>query len=111
MRFNPGNYVKIKDTQKIKLISDSEVIDGVEIYYMSDKTSYSEFQIQISPPNEIVNYVINDNRDSIRNVFKSRTYEVAMKYKKRQDELRDLKRKEKERKKNLLEKIISFFFV
>jgi len=111
MKFTPNEYVKIKSSGHIKLISESEIINGIEIYYMSDKTSYCGSQIENSDPNEIVNSLITENREVIREVFRSRIHDVAIVYKKRREELLHLNKKEKETKKNLWEKILSFFLV
>ena len=40
-----NDKVKIIGTNEIKIISDMENIGGVDLYYMSDRTSYSKDQI------------------------------------------------------------------
>jgi len=52
MKFSINEVVFIPSHGQTKTIVDSELICGVEVYYMSDKTSYTDFQIrkQIEPP-------------------------------------------------------------
>ena len=41
-----GEKVIIKSTGETKIINDYELIDGVEIFYMSDNTSYSSESLE-----------------------------------------------------------------
>jgi hypothetical protein len=45
MKYKINELVVIEKCKSVKCISDSEVIQDVVIYYMSDNTSYSESQI------------------------------------------------------------------
>jgi len=51
-----GDKVKIIDTNEVKIISDTENIEGVDIFYMSDGTSYSslEFTIEVNSDNKFI---------------------------------------------------------
>lgn len=40
MKFQVNEFVAVIRTSEIKKISDSEIIDNQEIYYMDDNTSY-----------------------------------------------------------------------
>ena len=50
MKFQVNEFVNVIRTSEIKKISDSEIIDNQEIYYMDDNTSYhlSELSVEIS---------------------------------------------------------------
>ena len=41
-----GEKAIIKSTREIKIINDYELIDGVDIFYMSDNTSYSSDSLE-----------------------------------------------------------------
>lgn len=71
MRYNINQSVVIKKCKTIKQVSDSEVICGVIIYYMSDKTSYSESEILSTQEdfNQIEDLVSSPNIDNFIEVF------------------------------------------
>lgn len=46
MKWDIKDLIHIKGSSRVKIISDREVILGVEIYYMEDGTSYSGQQIE-----------------------------------------------------------------
>lgn len=46
MKHKVNDIVKITNTDQFKTILESESIDGIEIYYMTDNTSYSGSQIE-----------------------------------------------------------------
>lgn len=48
MKYSINEEVLVINSNLPKTIEDSEIIDGEEIYYMTDKTSYHSDQIQIS---------------------------------------------------------------
>ena len=48
MLYSKNTKVKLKGSEIIKLIVDSESIVGTNIYYMSDKTSYAEHQVDFT---------------------------------------------------------------
>jgi hypothetical protein len=45
MEHRPGEVVILFSTKDFKKIVESEIIGGVEIYYMDDSTSYASSQI------------------------------------------------------------------
>ena len=45
MGYRPGEVVILFSTKDVKKIVESEIIGGVEIYYMDDSTSYASTQI------------------------------------------------------------------
>ena len=53
MNFNINDIVILNDLKTKKQIVDSEIIEGIEMYYMSDNTSYSYSQISMSYSNFI----------------------------------------------------------
>jgi len=65
MRYNINDEVIVISDNKLKTISDSEIILGVEIYYMSDNTSYSFFELEKKfkyyNNNELVSNIINSD--------------------------------------------------
>jgi hypothetical protein len=65
MRYNINDKVVVISDNKLKTISDSEIILGVEIYYMSDNTSYSFFELEKKfkyyNNNELVSNIINSD--------------------------------------------------
>jgi imidazole glycerol phosphate synthase subunit HisF len=65
MRYNINDKVVVISDNKVKTISDSEIILGVEIYYMSDNTSYSSFELEKKfkyyNNNELVLNIINSD--------------------------------------------------
>ena len=62
MKFSIGDIVYSKDKIK-KTIVDREIIDGIELYYTSDNSSYSA--TQLISENEYQNLFININKDKI----------------------------------------------
>jgi hypothetical protein len=62
MKFSIGDIVYSKDKIK-KTIVDREIIDGIELYYTSDNSSYSV--TQLISENEYQNLFININKDKI----------------------------------------------
>ena len=48
MLYSENTKVKLKSSDTIKMIVDSEFIAGTNIYYMSDNTSYAEHQINFT---------------------------------------------------------------
>ena len=65
MRYNINDKVVVISDNEFKIISDSEIILGVEIYYMTDKTSYCVSEL-ILDPKEIITF-LDDNKESIKN--------------------------------------------
>ena len=45
MEYNNGEKIIVVSNAEIKTIIDSEIINGIELYYMSDKTAYPLDQI------------------------------------------------------------------
>lgn len=45
MEYRPGEIVILSSTKDVKKIVESEMIGGVEIYYMDDSTSYASSQM------------------------------------------------------------------
>lgn len=45
MKYTIGQEITVKSNKVKKTIIDCEQIEGINIYYMSDKTSYSEGQL------------------------------------------------------------------
>jgi hypothetical protein len=45
MKYIIGQEITVKSNKVIKTIIDCERIEGINIYYMSDKTSYSEEEL------------------------------------------------------------------
>ena len=45
MEYKIGDYVKVYNSNDVKNIVDSEIINDTIIYYMSDSTSFAEHQI------------------------------------------------------------------
>lgn len=48
MKYDKTDVVILGDMKTSKKIVDSEIINGVNLYYMSDKTSYSEESIMMT---------------------------------------------------------------
>lgn len=66
MQYNVGDSVYVNDFQTLKEIRDCEVIDGREIYYMEDGTSYEKSQLLMSI-NEKINLYKN-NKEVIQSL-------------------------------------------
>ena len=58
MRYNINDTVVVISSNENKIISDCEIILGTEIYYMTDKTSYSISQLTDY-------YEFNNNREEL----------------------------------------------
>jgi outer membrane protein assembly factor BamE (lipoprotein component of BamABCDE complex) len=71
--YQSGQNVIVKKCETIKIISDSEIIDNIEIYYMSDNTSYSKDQIIEISPNDVFNHILKSSTDNIKKVSKFMT--------------------------------------
>jgi hypothetical protein len=48
MKYQKNDVVILEDLKTTKIIADSEIISGIRLYYMSDKTSYSEKGIMMT---------------------------------------------------------------
>jgi len=64
-----GDLVKVVKTNEIKTIIDCENILDVDIYYMSDITSYSENQLSQMTTEEIFMVKLEDNKEKIINLI------------------------------------------
>ena len=66
MKHNTSEVVRIINTNQVKVISVCELIDGVEIYYMTDNTSFSRDQLKtLSYSHEELIELISDNTKNI----------------------------------------------
>lgn len=64
-----GDLVKVVKTNEIKTIIDCENILDVDIYYMSDITSYSENQLLRMTTEEILMVKLENNKEKIINLI------------------------------------------
>ena len=64
-----GDLVKVVKTNEIKTIIDCENILDVDIYYMSDITSYSENQLLRMTTEEILMVKLETNKEKIINLI------------------------------------------
>jgi len=69
MMYKIGDLVKVVKTNEIKTIIDCENILDVDIYYMSDITSYSENQLSQMTTEEIFMVKLEDNKEKIINLI------------------------------------------
>ena len=69
MTYKIGDLVKVLKTEEVKTIIDCENILGVDIYYMSDITSYSENQLLRMTIEEIVMVKLENNKEKIINLI------------------------------------------
>ena len=64
-----GDLVKVVKTNEIKTIIDCENILDVDIYYMSDISSYSENQLLRMTTEEILMVKLENNKEKIINLI------------------------------------------
>jgi hypothetical protein len=69
MMYKIGDLVKVVKTNEIKTIIDCENILDVDIYYMSDITSYSENQLLRMTTEEILMVKLENNKEKIINLI------------------------------------------
>ena len=69
MMYKIGDLVKVVKTNEIKTIIDCENIWDVDIYYMSDISSYSENQLLRMTTEEILMVKLENNKEKIINLI------------------------------------------
>lgn len=65
MKYKIGDLVIVIKTNEMKTIIDCEIISGINIYYMSDISSYSENQLLKIITEENFMYHLKNNKDKI----------------------------------------------
>ena len=69
MKYKVGDYIKTNNSKDFIKIVDCETINGINLYYMSNNTSFAENQIvEISSYNDILK---NDSKKFISSIPKS----------------------------------------
>ena len=69
MRYKIGDLVTVIKTNEIKTIIDCEIISGIDIYYMSDISSYSEDELLKITTEEIFMCKLKNNKEKIINLI------------------------------------------
>lgn len=69
MKYEVGEIVYIQKCSKLKRIYDSEIIYGVEMYYMSDNTSYSSNELSRTYCEENLEKKIEKNLSKIKTLI------------------------------------------
>jgi len=62
MTYKINEQVYVENFQTLKQISDFEIINGVEIYFMEDGTCYSKSQILMSLKDK-ANFIVKNNEE------------------------------------------------
>lgn len=73
MKYKIGDLVTVIGTNEMKTIVDCEVISSINIYYMSDISSYSEDQLLQITTEEVLMYKLKNNKDKIINLIDYKT--------------------------------------
>jgi hypothetical protein len=69
MKYKIGDLVTVIKTNEIKTIVDCEIILGIDIYYMSDISSYSEDELLKITTEEIFMRKLKNNKENIINLI------------------------------------------
>lgn len=82
MKYSIGQSVFVGNSDKIKKIEFSEIINNINVYYFSDNTSCAEFQISKSLSYQDEFFMsINKNKKSFNKLIDTKTHgEMISKY-------------------------------
>jgi hypothetical protein len=82
MKYNIGDKVIVNNSKKIKTIVDSEIINEIEIYYMSDNTSFSVYDIKkYDEFLEILNNMVDNQIDRAADFYLKKNSKIIEKNK------------------------------